>query len=193
MVNSVQPETYSVSTFCYKDKPVKIYIEGPDGSGKTVLAGQLYNMLNEFVIRVPKNTHNVICTFKYMAQDISNYKDCEYIIFDRSYITELVYRLEDNKQIEQMHITNVADDLSDTIIIYCTNKNYYNNSVNRGEGETNVNNKRAKRIAKIYDIVMNLISKFVDTNVIYYDYENMTVEDLICKIQNISSNEKVVQ
>ena len=150
-----------------------VIIEGADGTGKTTLVEKLRSE-GYVSICIPKNTS---CIYGVYMQLIYNSKSTDFVI-DRSFITDIVYRLVLDGQ-PSFNLNEIVCLLSgDMKIIYCTNDNSFNYAKERGENlickkETN------DKICKVYEYVMKFISIFADKKILKYDFEKTNFEDVL--------------
>lgn len=155
-----------------------ILVEGADGSGKTTLV----NQLNEYfpTLRINRNCDN-IKEFYYSL--ISTNKD---IVLDRSFITDMVYRLalDDGIETDGINIFQMDCILRDSIVIYCKTATQYDDA--KARGEDNITDlKTAQKISRYYDAVMKFINTRTSTHVIKYDWHFDTVEELVSTIKDV--------
>lgn len=150
-----------------------VIIEGADGTGKTTLVEKLRSE-GYVSVCIPKNTP---CIFGVYKQLIYNSKATDFVI-DRSFITDIVYRLVLDGQ-PSFNLNAIACLLSEDMkIIYCTNDNSFNYAKERGEDlicERETHNK----ICKVYEYVMKCISIFANKKILKYDFEKMNFEDVL--------------
>ena len=150
-----------------------VIIEGADGTGKTTLVEKLRSE-GYVSICIPKNTS---CIYGVYMQLIYNSKSTDFVI-DRSFITDIVYRLVLDGQ-PSFNLNEIVCLLSgDMKIIYCTNDNSFNYAKERGE---NLICKREThdKICKVYEYVMKFISIFADKKILKYDFEKTNFEDVL--------------
>ena len=150
-----------------------IIIEGADGTGKTTLVEKLKSE-GYVSVCIPKNT---FCIYNVYKQLIYNSTATNFVI-DRSFITDIVYRLVLDGQ-PSFNLNEIVCLLSgDMKIIYCTNDNSFNYAKERGE---NLICKREThdKICKVYEYVMKFISIFADKKILKYDFEKTNFEDVL--------------
>lgn len=155
-----------------------IILEGPDGSGKSTLAKQ-FEDAGYTKIYQPRGT---AFSFEKMLL-LSNSTD---VVFDRWGVTTWVYRLLDNEPLDridfsmrEMHMV-----FNNSIIVYCTNKDAFENSIARGE--TNVTTKeKAIKLRQLYDFVIGTIRLYEMADVIEYDFAKNTFKELTEKINKL--------
>ena len=152
-----------------------IILEGGDGSGKTTLCKQLVE------------AGAIANKIEYGCEDyFSKYNDLvmdeHYNIVDRSFITDLVYRLNDNKERDVADLVGMALILDGTqpypIIIHCETETSFEDGMKRGED--NITNKEdAECIKVIYNLICKMIKKFTPTKVFKYNWKVNNVNDVI--------------
>ena len=155
-----------------------ILVEGADGSGKTTLV----NQLNEYfpTLRINRNCDhfpdfydNLTC----MGEDI---------VLERSFITDVVYRLalDDGIGTDGINMFYMDCILRDSIVIYCKTVTQFDDA--KARGENNITDlKTAQTISKYYDAVMKFINTRTSTHVIKYDWHFDTVEELVSTIKDV--------
>ena len=155
-----------------------ILVEGADGSGKTTLV----NQLNEYfpTLRINRD-HDHIPDFYDNLIDMQ-----EDVVLDRSFITDVVYRLalEDGKETDGLSLSQISDILKYSIVIYCKTKTQYDDAMNRGEDNV-TDLATSVKISKYYDAVMSFINTRTITPVITYDWHKDTVQEIVDSIKQI--------
>ena len=155
-----------------------ILVEGADGSGKTTLVNQLVeyfptlriNMGND---HIPDFYDNLTC----MGEDI---------VLDRSFITDVVYRLalDDGKETDGINMFYMEHILRNSVVIYCKTATQFDDA--KARGEDNITDlKTAQKISRYYDAVMKFINTRTSTHVIKYDWHFDTVEELVSTIKDV--------
>ena len=155
-----------------------ILVEGADGSGKTTLVNQLneyfptlrINMGND---HIPDFYDNLTC----MGEDI---------VLDRSFITDVVYRLalDDGKETDGIDIFYIEHILLNSVVVYCKTATQFDDA--KARGEDNITDlKTAQKISRYYDAVMKFINTRTSTHVIKYDWHFDTVEELVSTIKDV--------
>lgn len=149
-----------------------IFIEGNEGTGKTTLIEELVKKMPAVVVKYPKevkNTYELIKNLNLSKQTV---------IFDRSFITDLAYRMWDKKP-GQMTLSEITTILNwDIRIIFCHHKNAYENSIKRGE-DFITDETTHKLIEDNFFRVKSLINSFTNAKTFDYNYEYQNVEDVI--------------
>lgn len=169
-----------------------ILVEGADGTGKSTLINQLKHIEKMLFISgkdVPRDFPGQSDIWHWESMNALTNKSK--VLFDRSYLSELVYRsvLKDKKPtISLQDIIHLLQYVG--TIIYCKTNNSFDLAQKRGEDyitSERVHNK----IVKMYDNVIDIIKTFNLCNVIEYDFSKENVEDVINKINNLggSANE----
>ena len=148
-----------------------ILIEGVDGSGKSTLCKQL--TLEGYILTdVPQGVHQ---SEEYRGKAVSD----NIYICDRSFISDLVYRLEDGKPRRGMDIYSMVKVLSEGVkVIFCHTDTSYEDSMARGED--NITDKsRNLAINHLYNIVYRLLKIFANVPVIDYNWKTDDISDVI--------------
>ena len=161
-----------------------IILEGGDGSGKTTLCGQLVKA--GAVQKVVK--YNDMCAMNRYVEYLQEPE--RYVVCDRSFITDLVYRLNDSRARDTMNLIDIAFVLRYTnlIVVHCETETSFEDGMRRGED--NITNKEdAETIKHLYRIVMKMIAKFADTTILDYDWHTDDVNKVI-RFINAKSNYK---
>lgn len=155
-----------------------ILVEGADGSGKTTLV----NQLNEYfpTLRINRNNDHI--------PDFYDNLTCmgEDIVLDRSFITDVVYRLalDDGKETDGIDIFYIEHILLDSVVVYCKTATQFDDA--KARGEDNITDlKTAQKISRYYDAVMKFINTRTSTHVIKYDWHFDTVEELVSTIKDV--------
>lgn len=153
-----------------------VIIEGADGTGKTTLLRELqkYGIVG---VSTPRNVPDLELFYFELFETFSHGPNV--IAMDRSFISDLVYRLEDEQPRGAVNLHQMCDMLrKNSKIIHCVNDNCYVNSMLRGE--TNITTKeRSEFICKTYSIVLEIFNKFHDIPVFEYDYEKDLLKDVL--------------
>lgn len=168
-----------------------VILEGPDGSGKSHLFKQLvdlgyktddykkhipsWSMCLSTAIRNPEPNW-----FKKLITDCKDNK--ETIILDRSFISELVYRLCDEKccdvNYNSIAVGNLLWQLKDCKVIYCKTEKAFDNAIERGEDNITIR-EHHEEIVKAYDICMRFAERWFDANIMRYDWTTQKCDDVI--------------
>lgn len=151
-----------------------IFVEGRDGSGKTTLCDTLYKR-GFNTIRVARGLNKSFCE---LAELNGTY------ICDRSFITELVYRIVDNTKcdmsletmIKLLHRGKVK-------IIYCCTKDDFKNSMKRGED--NITTEEASnRLALLYNHILAALVRTENIKVFEYDWHKDDINKVVQFVNN---------
>lgn len=152
-----------------------IFVEGPDGSGKTTLCKELIdNKAADILVKVPRGTKN-------QNDFYDRIRHCKNkILFDRCFISDLVYRLWDNGKPDGMSLDDMFFVLSksDSRIIFCKTDSAFDDAQKRGETFI-TNRKNHDIISSNYDVIQNMLRKFTDIPVMVYDRKYSDVSDVI--------------
>lgn len=162
-----------------------VILEGGDGSGKTTL---FKSLLKQGGIQGNISRNDDMAYERYIGYHITK----DIIVCDRSFITDLVYRLNDDKEPEQMDLYLMADILTSrpTVIVHCETDTSFEDGMKRGED--NITDKLlADKIKDTYRIVMKMISKFTNAFVIKYDWHTDDVNEVIRFINSKSYYKKL--
>lgn len=153
-----------------------VILEGPDGSGKSSLATQL----KEAGLTLVRQPRGIAFTYRWMRLLA---KSKRATVFDRWGVTSWVYRLLDNEPLDEVDFTfsEMCTILKNSVIVYCTNKNAFENSIKRGE--TNIRTKqKAKELKRLYDFAINTIKLYKLSTVIEFDFSKDSVDELLQKL-----------
>lgn len=150
-----------------------ILIEGPDGSGKSSLVENLLkqdsNLQKGFVDRLG----NISDEYIHYRNEKSTF------LFDRSFITEMVYRLEDGKFVKSFDLFKLVSNLrGECKIVFCNNENAFYDAMTRGEDNITSKN-RHERISLLYDDMYRILENYSDVPVMKYDWRNCTIDEVI--------------
>lgn len=148
-----------------------VLIEGVDGSGKTTLCNQL-----RFEGYTPLSIQQddvQYFNYKRYASEKHVY------ICDRSFLSDLVYRLEDGKERQGMSLGLMLDILKNGVkVIFCHSDTAYIDSMKRGEN--NITSKcRNDGIDNLYNILYRMLKIFTDVPVIDYNWRKDNLSDVI--------------
>lgn len=155
-----------------------ILVEGADGSGKTTLVNQLGEYFP--TMRINRNNNHI--------KELYDNLTCmnEDIVLDRSFITDVVYRLalDDGIGTDGLLLPQINEILNYSIVIYCKTKTQYDDAMNRGEDNV-TDLATSVKISKYYDAVMSFINTRTITPVITYDWHKDTVQEIVDSIKQI--------
>ena len=149
-----------------------ILLEGVDGSGKTTLCNQLKEKGIPIVTAVDR-----LSKFPYYEWLKLVYENTVSVV-DRSFITELVYRTNDRKDVGTMTLEDMCKILPFCKVILCETDSAFEDSMLRGED--NITNKEtSKQIQQVYQIITTMLSKFTEAKMFTYDWKHQTVDDVL--------------
>lgn len=160
-----------------------VLIEGVDGSGKTTLCNQL-----RFEGYVPLN----------IEQDDEQYikyiiraNEGQIYICDRSFLSDLIYRLEDGKKRQGMDLSSMLEILNrNTKVIFCHSPTAYLDSMKRGED--NITSKpRNDAINHLYNIVYRMLKIFTNVPIMDYNWKSDELSSVIKFIEGRESDGSV--
>ena len=161
-----------------------IYLEGPDGSGKSTLVSSIVDALNEnpdvkylnpdakeLVSTYPKDP-NRLTERQLFAQLKKMAMSDEIHILDRCFISDCVYRVFDNyKPVTTLHkcIEFLKKYNQKVFTIYCRTKDAEDYMLKRGD-DNPIAIEKHKEITRVYDMVMSLVSANLKYNYFKYDF-----------------------
>ncbi len=155
-----------------------IILEGADGSGKTILLKQLLEkgyVCKKFL----RNEDNVRVTQLYNECIRKN----EITVVDRSFISDIVYRCNDDKPAKDFGADSAIYILNSACkIIYCKTGTQYIDSIRRGEDNVTLK-ENAEQISKTYDLFMTFFRKYTKVKIFEYDWHYQDVDDVVNFIQ----------
>ena len=160
-----------------------IYLEGPDGSGKTTLGDHIQDSLSGTGITTvfgpslnipthPKHPNRV--NEKQLFKSLKTMAESKTALFiiDRGPISDIVYRVFDDYQ-PVTTLSKVIDFFKKynkkILTIYCCSDDAEKNMLARGD-ENPIALKRHKEITKVYDIVMEQLFRELKFNYCKYNY-----------------------
>lgn len=152
-----------------------VIFEGADGSGKSTLIKQLSEVFNFRTMQVPR--YDVEAFHKYSVALMTD----DIILCDRSFLSDLVYRLCDDEKPDNMTLYHMLKILKseNCKIVYCKTDTQFDDSIARGE--TNITSKnKSKQISKTYDLIFAMLEKFTTTSICNYNWQ----KDVPSKIYN---------
>lgn len=150
-----------------------IILEGVDGSGKTSLLNTLINRGYDRIVIEAGNYE-----FDNWRDAKIKYKD-DVAISDRSFITDLVYRMYDGENRRGMNLAQMCGTLSnEIIIIHLQSGTEFSDAMTRGENNiTDIYSHT--RIKMLYKDVMTMLKNFVGVPIINYNWRTDDVADII--------------
>lgn len=152
-----------------------LIVEGNEGTGKTTLINQLMDKIPFVYVKYPKEVKDTYLMLNNFAR--SN----QLFVLDRSFISDLVYRRLDHKkgQMTLFQIGRLCDENEHRIkIIFCSNKNAFENAMKRGENNITVDSVHKLLDNEFYSI-KNIINCFTEIETLDYDYEYDSVDDVL--------------
>ena len=148
-----------------------VLIEGVDGSGKTTLSKQLED-LGYKIINIEQNDEQFTSYMSYA-------KDDKVYICDRSFLSDLVYRLEDGKHRQGMNMSSMISILeAGAKVIFCHSDTAYIDSMIRGESNITTRD-RSSKINNIYNLLHRLLKLFVNVSVTDYCWKKDNILTII--------------
>ena len=134
-----------------------VIVEGADGSGKSTLVEQLQKIGFEYITAIPRNYPFQYEMYKTMFKAFSFNGDDA--VFDRGFISELVYRCVKNDADSNITLEDVGNLLNEyeITVVYCSTENSYNFAKSRGEDYVKTQDEHAE-LCKTYDVIMKLIN-----------------------------------
>ena len=159
-----------------------ILVEGADGSGKTTLCEQLCKYTNFERLDVEQDNQQDI---QYLLAKFSN----TYYVCDRSFISDLVYRLHDGKPRRGMGLREMSYICSETgvIIVHCKSGTEYEDSMSRGEDNITIKTD-SDDIVAIYDKIISMFNIFSSVPVIKYNWRIDNINDVINFVKGGKTN-----
>ena len=155
-----------------------VLVEGVDGTGKTTLVRELFER-GFCCKRVFRNDNFEAAKFYNYA-----YHD-GLVILDRSFISDLVYRMVDELPKEDQDLASIGNILSgNVLIIHCVNPHHYDEAMARGED--NITDRGlADRINDLYFTFMTMFAKFTNARIVQYDYHTTSVDNIVNEIKEV--------
>ena len=161
-----------------------IYLEGPDGSGKTTLADKIKEICEELKIDYVRNAEQTISTHPNRPNRVTKEQLFEQLdfmaeenrvfILDRGPISDSIYRmfddfdpvckLEEYGKAFERYIKN-----NQMLIIYTRTPNAEQAMLERGD-DNPVALRRHKELTKAYDVIMSALNMLLKGQVLRYNY-----------------------
>lgn len=182
-----------------------VYLEGPDGSGKTTLADKILNYCNSNGIQCIRHGQSLVQTKPNMPtrmdattiiKNINMMLESDILyILDRGPISDCIYRIFDydecvisfSKQLEIMLQTTRL------FFIYCRTENAEKYMLERGD-DNPVAIARHKEIVKAYDTLIPVIENFALVNrYVEYDFEHDSEKEIFVRIHDFISYQKFLK
>lgn len=148
-----------------------VLLEGVDGSGKTTLANELHKKNFKVVKSLDGQLPNQYELYKTIADSD------EIVIFDRSFLSEVVYRMHDKKK-PNITLKQVVSLLDNCKIIHCNTTTSYKDSMTRGEDNI-IDEVVHNKIRKLYENLCILLTLFSNTKIFHYNYRIHKLNDVI--------------
>lgn len=151
-----------------------VIVEGADGSGKTTLVKQLVqNGCVQFSIPGCERSHTLYCAMSIMSRNLDTV-----FVTDRSFITDMVYRIVDGKNRTDLSLEDALHILKNSLIVFCDNSSAFEDAVKRGEDNI-VDKKKHAKIRETYRTIIKLFNKFHDVPYFEYDWHNENVYQVL--------------
>lgn len=151
-----------------------IILEGGDGAGKSTLCRQLQELgaIKVDVKRYSKNHFHQWC-------EIKNKLGHELVVSDRSFISDIVYRLQDELPADDMNLSQICITLKYNVkIILCETDTSFEDGIKRGED--NITNKeQAENIKYLYNVITTMFNKFLSVPVLKYNWKKQNIDDVM--------------
>lgn len=151
-----------------------ILVEGNEGTGKTTLINEIIKKKPFVYVKYTKEIPNTDELYNTLLRCDDN------IIFDRSFITDMVYRCWDGKK-PQTTLDMIGFLLSHKDrfkIIFCHNDNSFKNAKLRGE-DFITTQEIHDIIETHFKVIQRLIELYTEVPCYSYDYDYNSVEDVI--------------
>ena len=159
-----------------------VILEGPDGSGKTTLCDELVAKGYKRISNLPREWPEQYDMYEYLfLKLIKNYDNA---VIDRSFISEIVYRIvkkDDKANITLYQILKLLKDFP-IKIIYCRSDTAFEDAISRGETYITTSAQH-KYLTFVYDVIIDLIRQFTNTQVIDYNWKTDNIKNLVKKIK----------
>lgn len=151
-----------------------VILEGVDGSGKTTLCKQLVNEGYKQIAVIGGGEYEFY-EWKRAKNDFVE----DVAISDRSFITDIAYRLFDFKPRRCMCLESMLEILRyDVRIVFLESGTEYEDSIARGED--NIITKFANtQIKRNYRVIADILELFTDVPIMRYDWRTQDVSDVI--------------
>ena len=161
-----------------------IFVEGPDGSGKTTLCKELIKCgAADILVTVPRGVKN-------QSEFYELIRHCKHrVVFDRCFISDVVYRLWDNCKPDDMTLEDMLYVLNhgNSCIIFCDTNTAFDDAQSRGENFI-TDRKNHDIISNNYRTLQMMFRKFTKVPVMVYDRNFSDVSDVIKFIEKEETN-----
>lgn len=156
-----------------------IFVEGPDGSGKTTLVKRLTEEFGYDLVVGPQRQDNKSKESADWLGFITSI-DNEVVICDRSFLTEVVYRLYDHDTNTYMRFTLLSYLLEKQCkFVFCTSPTAFTDAEERGE-DTIVTFEQHKQIERLYGIITDMLMLFApDIQTTFYNWKKQDIMDVV--------------
>lgn len=158
-------------------------LEGPDGAGKSFLAKHLSDNGFKQIELVPKRWPAQYEIYRDLFTELEM-NESKHCVMDRCFISELVYRIVKNDRPANITLSDIVELLENfpITVIYCNTKTAFEDSMKRGDKYITDSDEH-KQISIAYDIVMSIIDKFTNTEIIKYDWQKDNLGKLIMELK----------
>ena len=159
-----------------------IYLEGPDGSGKTTLIDSIGDVLEGANVYYDVHGKKLVSTYpqdpnrlteRQLFAVLRKMAKSNYVyIIDRCVISDIVYRVFDNyKPVTILHkvIEFLKKYNTEVFLIYCRNDKAEKYMLERGDDNPIAISKH-KEISRVFDLVMSEIAANIKYNYYKYDF-----------------------
>lgn len=155
-----------------------ILIEGPDGSGKSTLIKQLRAKGFVECNEIPRNWPFQYYFYRDFFEKIVDDYD-ENVIIDRSFISEMVYRIVKKDRAANITLGEINRLLTayPVKVIYCKTDSAFKDAMARGENYITTSEEH-EYLTCVYDIIIDLIRQFANVEVINYNWKTDNIEKL---------------
>lgn len=162
-----------------------VILEGVDGSGKSTLASMLED-IGFSTVRVPRKANWGYSNWAKIRDLVLETN----IVLDRSWISDMVYTIENLNEHKPWPIAlwEIALLTGGSIIVHCDTDRALSNAVTRGEDNVNTKDKH-DRIRNLYNDMMCMIGAYGECNIIKYDYSDANAYDNVCEFIKERLNE----
>lgn len=162
-----------------------ILVEGVDGSGKTTLCKQLVDKCKVQQININGALSEAFDLYRSFVSHVTICNTT--VITDRSFVTDLVYRLSDDKPRETIDLSQMCYLLRGPVaIVLCETDTSYEDAMKRGEDNI-IDKQRSDEIKKTYEIITSMFNKFLNVPVYKYNWKKQNVGDVINFIKEVNN------
>lgn len=175
-----------------------IYLEGPDGSGKTTLANKIAKLCEEQEVQIVPNGETLISTHPNRPDRITKEnlfaslddmaKSNTVYILDRGPISDSIYRMFDNYE-PVCKLEDIAKSFAQylvnkqAIIIYTRSDKAEEAMLARGD-DNPVALRRHKELTKAYDLIMGVLNMTLRNTIMRFDFSKPSdTEDILQYIE----------